>query len=241
MSRILVFFSFLLLVISQNSQAQSENAVDPMSICYSFTVSPTPKPSQVPKCRVIGNTMYWEGEISNHLTYELFQIYPNVTRLELNSYGGVLEEALGAAEKIRAKGITTNVRKDAFCASACTLVYQAGLERTAHITARFLYHSANYSGEGWYAKWKKIATKNGRESGRAFLAELIEKSQTATEELFKVYRRYGINELFFSDYQKRPESPDWFEIGNFSRLPDWLPSMDQLVSYGIVQKVDASP
>lgn len=211
------------------------NAASVDSICYNFPVTPTPPPSEQPKCRVIGNTMYWEGEISGYLLHEIKTEYSHITRLELNSRGGYFEDAVEIAHYLHEKNIHTNVREGAFCASACTLVYQAGTRRTAHLNARFLYHSANYSGEDWYGKWEKHCTKNGRSACRVYLVELIEKSQQSTEALFKLYRHYGVNETFFADYRQLPESENWFENGNFSRLRDWLPTVDQLMKYNIVQ------
>lgn len=235
---ILLDISFWILLIFAFSIPNYGFAASVDSICYAFQISPTQEPSDSPKCRVVEKTMYWEGEISNFLLHEIKNEHPEITRLELNSRGGYLDDAIEIAHYIRSKNLHTNVRDGAICASACTLVYQSGTVRTAHVSARFLYHSANYSGEDWFSKWQKYCEKNGRDQCRNYLADLIEKSQKSSQLLFDLYRDLGVNDHFFKDYQKLPESKNWFEKGNFSRLRDWLPTVPQLLNYNIVQSIE---
>ena len=65
--------------------------------------------------------------------------HPQVTRVQLDSVGGLLLEAQGIAKLIRQKQLITYTDGD--CQSACTLVFQAGKERWLGPEARLGYHS----------------------------------------------------------------------------------------------------
>lgn len=49
----------------------------------------------------------------------------------LHSPGGVVQEALGLAERLRKEGMHTRVRADAYCASSCPIVFASGVKRIA--------------------------------------------------------------------------------------------------------------
>lgn len=57
--------------------------------------------------------------------------YPNATTLVLSSPGGVVHSGLSLAYAVRAAGLNTHIPADAFCASACSYVFLAGIGRTA--------------------------------------------------------------------------------------------------------------
>lgn len=99
-----------------------------LSVCHPFFRTwPPEEPANLVRCNVVGETMYIDGGIDSPLIYELCDFYPKIRHIELNSYGGEVESAKTLAAMIRERGITTNVRKGAKCASACTLLFQAGV------------------------------------------------------------------------------------------------------------------
>lgn len=66
-----------------------------------------------------------------------------VSNLRLNSIGGSLLEGVKMADAVRFGKISTNVGKDATCASACFLVFAAGSTKFANYSAQIGVHGAS--------------------------------------------------------------------------------------------------
>lgn len=62
--------------------------------------------------------------------------------VELDSVGGDVQSSIDIAHRLRAAGSRTHVASGAKCFSACTVIYQGGVERTAGKDALFLLHYA---------------------------------------------------------------------------------------------------
>jgi ATP-dependent protease ClpP protease subunit len=65
-----------------------------------------------------------------------------LARVELNSVGGDVEASIAIANRLRAAGSHTFVASGAKCFSACTVIFQGGVERSAGEDALFLLHYA---------------------------------------------------------------------------------------------------
>ncbi len=65
-----------------------------------------------------------------------------IKRIHLYSKGGKIRQALAIAEFVRKNGIETYVGEQGRCYSACTIIFQAGIKRIAHKSAKFMYHYA---------------------------------------------------------------------------------------------------
>jgi len=63
-----------------------------------------------------------------------------LAHVELNSVGGDVEASIAIANRLRAAGSHTHVASGAKCFSACTVIYQGGVERSAGEDALFLLH-----------------------------------------------------------------------------------------------------
>lgn len=89
------------------------------------------------------DTAYIVGHVGPVTANYILSLDPKkIKRIELNSYGGKLLQAMKIARFIRNNNIDTYVGRYSICYSACTILFQAGIKRTAHITAKFLYHYA---------------------------------------------------------------------------------------------------
>lgn len=224
---VLVFFLF----ISSHSFSQ-------ITICHKLNkINPTQEPANGPSCRVINDTFYFEGAVTEDLYYELRDYHPDIKHLELNSYGGLVEAAYQIAGLVREKQITTNVRKDAKCASACTLIFQAGVKRTAHPSVRFLYHGARLSNL-WVSDWVNDRLAAGREKSMIILARQFEEIVDETQKFFSLMVSYGMDARFIDHYKNLPEAKDWFADGNFTRTENLVISSPKLIEYNIVQGFD---
>lgn len=62
--------------------------------------------------------------------------------VELDSVGGDVQSSIDIARRLRDAGSRTHVASGAKCFSACTVIYQGGVERTAGEDALFLLHYA---------------------------------------------------------------------------------------------------
>ena len=62
--------------------------------------------------------------------------------VELDSVGGDVQSSIDIAHRLRTAGSRTHVASGAKCFSACTVIYQGGVERTAGEDALFLLHYA---------------------------------------------------------------------------------------------------
>lgn len=219
------------LLISSHSYSQ-------ITICHKFNkINPTQEPANGPSCRVINDTFYFEGAVTEDLYYELRDYHPDIKHLELNSYGGLVEAAYKIAALVREKQLTTNVRKDAKCASACTLIFQAGVKRTAHPAVRFLYHGARLSNL-WVADWVNGRLVAGREKSLNILARQFEEVENETQKFFSLMVSYGMDARFIDYYRNLPEAIDWFTNGNFTRTENLVISSPKLIDYKIVQNFD---
>jgi len=87
--------------------------------------------------------VYIYGWIGPDLAEQIISMNPTkIKRIELNSGGGKLNAAFTIAEFIRKNNLKTYVGEYQICASACTIIFQAGVKRIAHETAVFMYHYA---------------------------------------------------------------------------------------------------
>lgn len=66
-----------------------------------------------------------------------------VSNIRLNSIGGNLVEGVKLADAVRFGKISTNVGKNAVCASACFLIFAAGSTKYANYTAKIGVHGAS--------------------------------------------------------------------------------------------------
>ncbi len=62
--------------------------------------------------------------------------------VELDSVGGDVQSSIDIAHRLRAAGARTHVASGGKCFSACAVIYQGGVERTAGEEALFLLHYA---------------------------------------------------------------------------------------------------
>ncbi|MBK9294732.1 MAG: hypothetical protein IPM57_09860 [Oligoflexia bacterium] len=214
------------------------------TICYSYgyQIDPPPEPSGVPKCRVVGETMYIDGLIDSNILSELTYYHPHVKKLELNSFGGEVQtyqdsvaDLYKMADLIRSKGITTNVRKGARCASACTILYMAGAKRTAHPDAIFLFHGLNGGRNDFDTNFWEVCKETGTKDCNKELEEIEKIFISGTEELFKKYVELGASSLIWQEYQTHKVDPNWLKRGNFFKKFDWVMTALEAQQLNVVQ------
>lgn len=233
------FFCVLFLVfISHSSQAF-------VTSCINYDVLRAhPDDLRVPlfiKCMRQGSNLWIDGGIDPYLIDELrvFSEEP-IRTIYLNSGGGLVKDAFELAQFIRDNSITTVVREHATCASACTLLFQAGVERIAHKKARFMYHSARFSMISGNEK-KKIQECLQKPQANPCHMEIQTKKEgllETTKRMFAKMEEYGAQHKLQQDYFSMPKDPAWWESGNYLAIQDWWIQGGTLKHYGVVTELE---
>jgi membrane-bound ClpP family serine protease len=110
---------------------------------------------------------------------------PTVTVFDLDSKGGILQEALLLAESVSQRGLDTYVSRE--CSSACTFVFLAGRHRCLARGARIGFHAASYVHDLSRKTFEDIAA--------------LERDQ---------YLKAGLAEPFISEIMETPNSRAWY-------------------------------
>lgn len=101
---------------------------------------------------VEGRTIHIGGEISHIVANKILLLNSKkYKKISLHSWGGLVSAAIKIADYVHKNKLNTYVGKDKACHSACTIIYQAGEIRSAHKSAKFMYHYARrYEGKKYY-------------------------------------------------------------------------------------------
>jgi len=191
------------------------------------------------KCMRKGSEIWIDGGIDPYLIDEL-RVYNDepIKTIYLNSGGGKVEDAFEIAQFIYDNKITTVVRKQATCASACTLLFQAGHVRKAHSSARFMYHSARFLliGSEEQVEIQNCLDQPNKECMGPIEIKKADLMET-TSGMFDIYEMYGASPQLREDYFNLPEESQWWESGNFVGIIDWWVTARTLTQYDVVSDI----
>lgn len=188
------------------------------------------------RCMHLDDSLYVDGPIDSELIFELDHNRQKPLKyLFLNSFGGRVSEALKLAEFIRSNNIITILRKGAKCFSACTLLFQAGVERLADPKALLMFHSARYLFESEETKMRlQNCEVDPKPKCLRVIAQKRSELTESTNQLFAAYQLYGMSSAFFQDYHNLATDPLWYEKGNYLKKSDWFLSPLEAMGYNIV-------
>lgn len=193
-----------------------------------------------------GDTLYINGEIDNLILDELvaFDTSDGIKHIELNSYGGNTKFVKKISTIIRQRGLTTNVRKNAVCMSACTLLFQAGVKRTAHPSAKFMYHTVRNNSYSYDHITKDCQKTNPSLCNDVVLKHTVQ-LRAKTERFFNTLEYFGISSHFYSEFKRKfPAKTDPSELlkeqkkGNYLARGDWYMLAEEAMNYNIVQELN---
>lgn len=160
----------------------------------------------------------------------------NIRHVILNSPGGSTSVALTAAEFIRRNNITTSVPEGSYCNSSCTLIFQSGIYRSAHETAKFHYHCVGVRfGAEVFQQNCGTDIENFSDECKKNLSEFSEIATIATEEFFKNYLTYDALDLF-EVLMSQLDDVEWFKRGNFCKKSMTLTATETM-SFNVVQEL----
>ena len=196
-------------------------------------------------CYQQNDQLYLQGPIGKKLENTLMT-RDNISTLHLNSQGGSISRAGKIADLIRAKKINTNLLPGANCVSACTLLYQAGVKRTATSNNILVYHcvSAGPRSKGDLLLYCGADYENYTDDNQEYkcLTNLNKRIRSSTEGTKKMFNeqhvaKYDMDasfiDWFFSDITNDSK---WFKFGNFCKKYYGL-TTEQAKEFNIVQKV----
>lgn len=189
------------------------------------------------KCFIADDTLYIRGIIGSK-TLAAFRAHP-IQKINMSSPGGSVTVAEAFAREVRQLGVHTEVPQNGACYSSCTLVFQAGVRRTAHPSAHFLYHC---TGLGPFMA-QAIQQQCGlnyleyKDSCANDLADLVAITIESTQEYFENYLTYGGVGLY-ERMMAEPNLEDWFKTGNFCKKRLVI-SAEETMSHNVVQELTA--
>lgn len=106
--------------------------------------------------KIVGRTLYIKGIIGGHIydfmAYEDKNIREQVDVIDLNSLGGSAEYALEIAQKIAGYKKKTKISSGSYCASACVVLFSAGITKEMADDTWLGVHSARL-GAGFLTKY----------------------------------------------------------------------------------------
>ncbi|UWQ89622.1 hypothetical protein K3727_12405 [Rhodobacteraceae bacterium M382] len=112
------------------------------SLARRSAVAPPVWTPRVGDVTLTGTTLYLRGPVDFDMfetTRQMLAAHPGVTRLILNSDGGLIYAARAVALQVHHHRLETHV--DGTCASACTLIFIAGVRRSLAPTGRLGFHA----------------------------------------------------------------------------------------------------
>lgn len=236
----MIFIQSLLIalftLISFSSYAQ-------LSVCANYDIESThPKDlvvNEFIRCMRKGDTFYLDGAVDENLIFELRDFATQkITKIFLNSPGGLVHQAFEAAEFIRENNIETFIRDGARCSSACTLLFQAGVKRYAHPSAKLMFHSVrNLPKSQEKIDYIKECIDTPTDNCLEEFSRKIKTLRSDTDLLFDLYAEYDISPNFYDKYKSLEDDPLWYLSGNYLKTKDWELSARESMDYNIVQEL----
>lgn len=174
-------------------------------------------PSEIPNnCYIEGETLYINGILQHEVTSYILN-HP-IKTLILNSYGGSTSAVNAVLEHVRKEKIKTSVPANGYCISACTMLYQAGVNREAYKSSTFLYHCVGLGkfGHQIFVNSCGEDLNDLTPTCKKDLQDFEDISTKSTKDYFQDYIKYGSKDLF-ELMMSLPDESHWFESGNFCR------------------------
>lgn len=132
--------------------------------------------------------LYIRGTIIPNMFNKIVEIdFDKLHTVDLHSVGGDYKTSIILSSLIHSYKLNTYVDTENFCFSGCTIIYQAGIIRTAHYTSLFMYH---------YPRLEIDLTN--------YFQTNIEITYLLGQQMFALMERYGLS-IEFKDQVKMGE------------------------------------
>lgn len=176
-----------------------------------------------------------KGQIDQDVYDKFLKNFKSIKILVLDSKGGIYEYTKTMAAVLRRIQVTTIVPNGATCESACTLLFQSGMERIVGIDAKFMYHGLRYS-SGFmnsYLTECPIYTHEC-EDRFEFMKLYISK---LTLEYFFLNEYYGADRYIFKKFKTQWIDQNWLNDGNLVGHRDLWISPEDALKYKVATSI----
>lgn len=147
---------------------------------------------------------------------------PNIRILEINSDGGVGPAALEMAVAVTDFNIDTLVTEN--CASACTLIFLAGENRTLARGARLGFHSGSWARDNMKDYYDEMRDSNGWLDEFAFASWAYEEGVRDFNKNLEFMISRGVDVQFII----RTAYVNFYDV--------WYPTRDELMKFGVIHQ-----
>jgi len=171
------------------------------------------------KFKIDGDTLFYNTEttdaVRDYITYadatrfrELLSANPEITRVELFSYGGKSEAGLEIGRILSDFKITTVVSQE--CSSACISIFLAGTHRELQPGAILGFHRPEWSVDAMKSFYDKTREEEGWINPFSFASWLQHKTFYLSGQIFEEYLNAGVDFAFAKQALRVPHENMWY-------------------------------
>jgi len=171
------------------------------------------------KFKIDGDTLFYNTEttdaVRDYITYadatrfrELLSANPEITRVELFSYGGKSEAGLEIGRILSDFKITTVVSQE--CSSACISIYLAGTRRELKPGAILGFHRPEWAVDAMKSFYNNEREQEGWITPFSFASWLQNKTFYLAGQIFEEYLNAGVDFTFAKEALRIPHENMWY-------------------------------
>lgn len=183
------------------------------------------------KFSVEGDTLYYNTEkpglnrsfvsLSDAAHFRsLLNMHPEVTRIDLHSYGGDAEAGVEIARILSDFNVSTVISGE--CSSSCASIFMAGTKRTLNPGALLGFHRPEWAVSGLQSFYDRRKDDEGWDTPFEFAAWVNQDAMQVAAEVLGVYLAAGVDYSFAIRTLRVPQSDIWY------------PTRGELVSVGVL-------
>ena len=161
------------------------------------------------------NTELAVEEINREITQEDVEVLleklqnnPNIKRIILTSWGGLISPAVEMADIIIDFELDTHVKE--ICFSACSILLIAGETRTLERGSKIGFHRSWWDSDSLRSYYKEERESYGWENEFDFSSWIYDYSQEVIHSQFKFYLERGVSPSFVIETMKARSDDGWF-------------------------------
>ena len=152
----------------------------------------------------------------------LLNEHPEVTQIDLHSYGGNSSAGVEIARVLSDFNVTTVVSGE--CSSACATIFLSGAKRKLKPGALIGFHRPEWSVDGMTAYYDRNKDREGWSTPFEFASWVSYDAMHSTTEVLGVYLSSGVDYAFALKTLRVPQSNMWY------------PTRSELISVGVLSE-----
>lgn len=154
-----------------------------------------------------------------------------------DSLGGWFPTGVYVAKEIRRLGIKTVIPDGKYCNSACSTVFQGGVERTVGPNAFLVYHPPAMNKEAVEEYKERCIDRPWSEACKVRFKNLVVRNTKFMDEWIELMMVLGAGESFKVLATNQLRSEPWAERGNFTEFSAFMLSGTEAANIGVATKL----